>query len=143
MERIIELGTTLEAINRLSYYFFALYLTHCTVIFGPSSRILSTLTMEAMSFFETSVLTEATRRHIPDDSIFPSHRRKASNLTHDPMFQKNWVLLQGSKVHNIASQRASVVTYCQRCSYLVDYFHHDDGGYTFLRNDSFYKYHTA
>jgi hypothetical protein len=35
----------------------------------PSSLILATLTMEAIHSRETSVLTRATRHHIPEDSI--------------------------------------------------------------------------
>jgi hypothetical protein len=52
----------------------------------PSSPILVTLMMEALSSSETSVLTRATRRNIPEDGIL--HAMKSQQFILPNLFSK-------------------------------------------------------
>jgi hypothetical protein len=53
---------------------------------GSSLADVSTLKMEAIRSFETSVHTRSTGRHIPEDGILPYHHELQHNLATGMLF---------------------------------------------------------
>jgi hypothetical protein len=76
--RVTEIGEQETTLAILVFLHSLLQLLVTANVF--SSQILFILMMEAIISYETSVLTRATRRNIPENNILHSHRHENHKL---------------------------------------------------------------